>query len=46
VFAEDDVYTHRVEEEGVVPILASEEGYEEIFGIYGRVIGTLDPRSQ
>jgi predicted deacylase len=43
VFAEDDVYTHRVEEEGVVPILASEEGYEEIFGIYGRVIGTLDP---
>ena len=43
VFAEDDVYTHRVEEEGVVPILASEEGYEEIFGIYGRVTGTLEP---
>ena len=43
VFAEDDVYTHRVEEEGVVPILASEEGYEEIFGIYGRVMGTLEP---
>jgi len=43
VFAEDDVYTHRVEEEGVVPILASEEGYEEIFGIYGREMGTLEP---
>jgi len=43
VFAEDDVYTHRVEEEGVVPILASEEGYEEIFGIYGRMMGTLEP---
>ncbi|WP_241154960.1 succinylglutamate desuccinylase/aspartoacylase family protein [Halorubrum sp. CSM-61] len=43
VFAEDDVYTHRVEEEGVVPILASEHGYEEIFGIYGRVTGTLEP---
>jgi len=43
VFAEDDVYTHRVDEEGVVPILASEHGYEEIFGIYGRVTGTLEP---
>ncbi|WP_435074362.1 succinylglutamate desuccinylase [Halorubrum sp. HHNYT27] len=43
VFAEDDVYTHRVEEDGVVPILASEHGYEEIFGIYGRVQGTMKP---
>ncbi|WP_144797882.1 M14 family metallopeptidase [Halorubrum depositum] len=43
VFAEDDVYTHRVEKEGVVPILASEHGYEEIFGIYGRVTGTMEP---
>jgi predicted deacylase len=43
VFAEDDVYTHRVEEEGVVPILASERGYEDIFGIYGRVTGTMTP---
>ena len=43
VFAEDDVYTHRVDEEGVVPILASEHGYEEIFGIYGRVQDTLQP---
>ncbi|WP_435098288.1 succinylglutamate desuccinylase [Halorubrum sp. N11] len=43
VFAEDDVYTHRVTESGVVPILASEHGYEEIFGIYGRVTGTLEP---
>ena len=43
VFAEDDVYTHRVEEPGVVPILASEQGYEEIFGIYGRVTGVVRP---
>jgi hypothetical protein len=43
VFAEDDVYTHRVDEEGVVPILASEHGYEDIFGIYGRVQGIMKP---
>ncbi|ELZ45687.1 succinylglutamate desuccinylase/aspartoacylase [Halorubrum californiense DSM 19288] len=43
VFAEDDVYTHRVEEPGVVPILASEHGYDEIFGMYGRVTGVLKP---
>jgi len=43
VFASDDVYTHRVEEEGVVPILASERGYEDIFGIYGRLEQTLFP---
>ena len=43
VFAEDDVYTHRVEEPGVVPILASERGYDDIFGIYGRVSGVVKP---
>ncbi|QWC18351.1 succinylglutamate desuccinylase/aspartoacylase family protein [Halorubrum sp. 2020YC2] len=43
VFAEDDVYTHRVEEPGVVPILASEDGYDDIFGIYGRVTGVVKP---
>ncbi|TKX46624.1 succinylglutamate desuccinylase [Halorubrum sp. SD690R] len=43
VFAEDDVYTHRVEEPGLVPILASEEGYDDIFGMYGRVTGALGP---
>ena len=43
VFAHDDVYTHRVEEADVVPILASEHGYEDIFGIYGRITGTIDP---
>ena len=43
VFAEDDVYTHRVEEPGVVPILASENGYDDIFGMYGRVTGALKP---
>lgn len=43
VFAHDDVYTHRVEEAGVVPILASEHGYDDIFGIYGRITGTLEP---
>jgi predicted deacylase len=30
-------------EDGVVPILASEHGYEKIFGIYGRVQGTMEP---
>ena len=43
VFAEDDVYTHRVGEPGVVPILASEHGYEDIFGMYGRVTGVVRP---
>ena len=43
VFASDDVYTHRVEEEGVVPVLASERGYDDIFGIYGRFEHTLQP---
>ncbi|MUW15324.1 succinylglutamate desuccinylase [Halorubrum sp. CBA1125] len=43
VFAEDDVYTHRVDEAGIVPILASEDGYEDIFGIYGQVTGVLKP---
>ncbi len=43
VFAHDDVYTHRVEGADVVPILASEHGYEDIFGIYGRITGTIDP---
>ncbi|ERH08881.1 MAG: putative deacylase [halophilic archaeon J07HX64] len=43
VFARDDVYTHRVEEEGLVPILASERGYEDIFGIYGRFEGEIQP---
>lgn len=43
VFARDDVYTHRVTTEGWVPVLASEHGYEDIFGLYGRFSGTLDP---
>ena len=43
VFARDDVYTHRVDEPGVVPVLASERGYEDIFGIYGRIERTLSP---
>lgn len=43
VFAEDDVYTHRVEADGTVPVLASEEGYEDIFGLYGTIEGTLEP---
>lgn len=43
VFARDDVYTHRVTTEGRVPVLASEHGYEEIFGLYGRFSGTLEP---
>jgi predicted deacylase len=43
VFARDDVYTHRVDEEGLVPVLASEQGYDDIFGIYGRIKRSLDP---
>jgi predicted deacylase len=43
VFASDDVYTHRVDEPGIVPVLASERGYDDIFGIYGRIAGTVSP---
>ena len=43
VFASDDEYTHRVDEAGIVPVLASEQGYEDIFGLYGRITGTLEP---
>lgn len=43
VFARDDEVTHRVDEEGVVPVLASEHGYEDIFGLYGSFNGTLEP---
>lgn len=46
VFASDDVYTHRVEEAGIVPVLASEHGYEDIFGLYGRITGTLEPPAE
>ncbi len=43
VFARDDEYTHRVDREGLVPVLASEDGYDDIFGLYGRIRGTIDP---
>lgn len=43
VFATDNEYTHRVDEAGIVPVLASEDGYEDIFGLYGRINGTLEP---
>lgn len=43
VFARDDEYTHRVDSAGMVPILASETGYESIFGLYGRFDGTVEP---
>lgn len=43
IFARDDVYTHRVEEAGIVPVLASEHGYEDIFGVYGTRTGILEP---
>ena len=43
VFARDDVYTHRVDEPGIVPVLASERGYDDIFGVYGRIERTLLP---
>ena len=43
VFARDDTYTHRVDEGGVVPILASERGYEDIFGVYGSFRESIEP---
>ena len=43
IFASDDVHTHRVDEPGIVPVLASENGYDDIFGLYGRITGTLEP---
>jgi len=43
VFARDDEVTHRVETEGIVPVLASEHGYEDIFGLYGSFKGTIEP---
>ena len=43
IFAYDDIYTHRPDREGLVPILASEHGYEDIFGIYGTVETTIEP---
>jgi predicted deacylase len=43
VFASDDTYTHRVQKQGVVPILASERGYEDIFGIYGSFQTSIEP---
>ena len=43
VFAYDDVHTHRVKDEGLVPVLASEDGYEDIFGIYGTFEDVIEP---
>lgn len=43
VFARDDEVVHEVEREGLVPVLASEDGYDDIFGIYGTIEGTIDP---
>ena len=43
VFAQDDEVTHRIEEEGLVPVLASEHGYTDIFGLYGSFSGTVEP---
>jgi predicted deacylase len=43
VFAQDDEYIHRVDSEGIVPVLASEQGYDDIFGLYGEFDGMIDP---
>lgn len=43
IFARDDVYTHRVKTSGRVPVLASEYGYEDIFGLYGQFNGLIQP---
>jgi len=46
VFARDDEVTHRVERDGIVPVLASEHGYSDIFGLYGSVKATIEPPSE
>lgn len=43
VFASDDEVVHTVDREGIVPVLASENGYDSIFGVYGQVEGTIEP---
>ena len=43
IFARDDIYTHRVTTAGRVPVLASEHGYDDIFGLYGRFSGSINP---
>lgn len=43
VFARDDEVVHHVDREGLVPVLASEHGYDDIFGIYGSIEGTIEP---
>ncbi|MFC7071517.1 succinylglutamate desuccinylase/aspartoacylase family protein [Halovenus rubra] len=43
IFARDDEYTHRVTTAGKVPVLASEHGYDDIFGLYGRITGSIEP---
>lgn len=41
VFAEDDIYKHKTDKQGLVPVLASENGYENIFGLLGKYKGKL-----
>lgn len=36
ILAEDNEYTHRINEPGFVPILASKNGYENIYGLLGK----------
>jgi predicted deacylase len=43
VFASDDEVVHQVESEDLVPVLASEDGYADIFGVYGTFEGTIEP---
>lgn len=46
VFASDEEVVHRVDREGLVPVLASEDGYDDIFGIYGTIEGTIEPPAE
>lgn len=41
IFAEDKEYTHRINESDFVPILASENGYEDIYGLLGKFSGKI-----
>ena len=41
LFAEDDDYKHKINDADYVPILASVDGYENIYGLLGKFTGEL-----
>lgn len=46
LFAEDDEVAHRTTEDNQVLVLASERGYENIFGILGEYDGVIEPEEE